>query len=209
MNPRVFYNVAYRFARMPWEIGPRAELVDLVRSGQLQPGRTVDLGCGTGANAVFLAQRGFDVTGIDFAPAALAKARAAATAAGVSVRFVVDDLTRLRHRLGPFDLLVDYGSFDDLSASRRARYLDNVLPLAAPGARFLLWGFEWPPRRRDRWIPLNQLLPGEVQQRFGTAFDIERIGGTDRPDPRKFIPGYAVYLMTGRAAGGDDRRAGR
>jgi cyclopropane fatty-acyl-phospholipid synthase-like methyltransferase len=142
MNPRAFYNTAYRFGRMPWEIGPRTELVGLVESGRLRPARAVDLGCGTGANAVFLARHGFDVTGIDFAPAALAKARAAAASAGVRVRFVVDDLTRLRHRFEPFDLLVDYGSFDDLSARRRDRYVANVLPLAAPGARFLLWGFE-------------------------------------------------------------------
>jgi len=52
--------LAYRFFRMPWEIGPRAELVELVDAGRLRPGRAIDLGCGTGANAVFLAQRGFE-----------------------------------------------------------------------------------------------------------------------------------------------------
>src|SRR4029450_11880357 len=112
MAPRAFYNLGYRWFRMPWEIGPRQELVELVRSGRLRPGRTVDLGCGTGANAVFLAQHGFDVTGIDFAPAALAKAAAKAAAAGVQVRFLEDDLTRLRHRLGTLDPLGDYRTPD-------------------------------------------------------------------------------------------------
>lgn len=88
---------------MPWEVGPRQELVELVSSGRLRPGRAVDLGCGTGANAVFLAQHGFEVTGIDFAPAALAKATAKAATAGVQVRFLEDDLTRLRRRLGTFE----------------------------------------------------------------------------------------------------------
>src|SRR5215468_2812785 len=128
MPPRAFYHLGYRFARMPWEIGPRTELVDLVRSGQLRPGRAVDLGCGTGANAVFLAQHGFRVTGVDFSGRAVAKAERAATAAGVKVEFVIDDLTDLRHCCGPFDLLVDYGTLDDLTPSRRDRYLANVLP---------------------------------------------------------------------------------
>ena len=196
MAPRVLYNVGYRWFRMPWEIGPRQELVELVHAGRLPPGRAVDLGCGTGANAVFLAQHDFDVTGIDFAPAALAKATAKATAAGVHIQFIEDDLTALRHRLGSFDLLVDYGTLDDLSPANRARYTDNIIPLAGPEARFLLWCFQWPPRRLDRWLRFQPITPGEVEQRFGHAFAIERIAGTDTPQPRRLIPGFAAYLMT-------------
>ena len=104
----------------------RSELVALVGSGRvtrerLAPGRAVDLGCGAGANAVFLAQTGFDVVGIDFSPVALRKARRASLAAGMSehVRLVRADLTaqRLPGVEGPFDLLVDYGTLDDLATS--------------------------------------------------------------------------------------------
>ena len=194
MNPRAFYQIGYRFFRMPWEIGPRTELTSLVRDGRLRPGRAVDLGCGTGANAVFLAQHGFDVTGIDFAASGLAKARARAAAAGVSVELIEGDLTDLPEGLGRFDLLVDYGTLDDLSPAGRDRYLTNVLPLAAPGSQFLLWCFEWTPRRFD----LNPMAPGEVVARFGHAYSIERLAGTERPDRRRLIPGHAVYLMTRR-----------
>src|SRR4051812_9897444 len=199
MEPRTAYNLAYRYFRMPWEIGPRPELVELVESGRLAPGRAIDLGCGTGANAVFLAERGFAVTGVDFAPAALAKARARAAAAGVEVRFVEDDLTGFRHDLGRFDLLVDYGTLDDLSARRRDRYVRAVLPLANPGARFLLWCFEWRPRRVDRWLRFAPMAPGEVDARFGAAFDVARIGGTTRGRWR-FITGTAAYLMVRRSS---------
>lgn len=195
MTAQALYNLGYRFFRMPWELGPRPELVELVRDGRLGPGRAVDLGCGTGANAIFLAQHGFEVTGIDFAPAALVKARAAASEAGVSVRLVQDDLTALRQDPGTFDLLVDYGTLDDLSPARRDRYLDNVVPLAAPGAWFLLWCFEWQPRRWDRWVGFLPMAPGEVEHRFGKWFTIERIAATPTPDPRRFIPGNATYLM--------------
>jgi 2-polyprenyl-3-methyl-5-hydroxy-6-metoxy-1,4-benzoquinol methylase len=62
----------------PWVGQARSELVQLVESGELLPGRAIDLGCGEGDNAIFLAQHGFQVTGIDFSPAAIDKARAKA-----------------------------------------------------------------------------------------------------------------------------------
>lgn len=190
------YNTAYRVARMPWEMGPRPELVQLVRDGVLSPGRALDLGCGTGANSVFLAQHGFQVTGVDFAAVALAKAARTAGAAGVRVDFVEDDLTGLRHVSGQFDLLVDYGTFDDLSGADRDGYVRSVVPLARPGARFLLWCFQWQPRWLDRWLGFMPVAPGEVGQRFGDRFAIERIAGTERPRMRRGIPGFAAYLMT-------------
>ena len=197
-GPRL-YNFGYRLGRMPWEIGPRRELVDLVSDGRLRPCRAVDLGCGTGANTVFLARQGFDVTGVDFAHAALAKAEARAVAAGVQARFARDDLTALRQPLGRFDLLVDYGTLDDLGPTARDRYVDNVVPLAAAGARFLLWCFQWPPRRWDRWLRFEPIAPGEVEHRFGAAFHIEQIAASDRLRMRRAIPGFAAYLMTLRA----------
>jgi SAM-dependent methyltransferase len=194
---RHLYNTAYRFFRMPWEIGPRAELVDLVESGRLAPGRAIDLGCGTGANAVFLAQHGFTVTGVDFASAALAKARHKARLAEVAVDFVEGDLTALDPSLGTFDLLVDYGTFDDLNDADRRRYVDSVSTLARPATQFLLWCFEWQPRRRDRWLGMRTVVPGEIVTRFGARCHIERIAGSE-PNPRKFIAAHAAYLMSYR-----------
>jgi SAM-dependent methyltransferase len=202
MNPQPLYNVAYRFFRVPWELGPRAELVQLLQQDRLRRGRAIDLGCGTGANAIFLAAHGFDVTGVDFAPAALDKARGRAAAAGVGVRFIEGDLTALPPDLGRFDLLLDYGTLDDLPPRKRASYVENVVPLAAPGAQFLLWGFEWPPRWWERAIGLPPLVPGEVQDRFGGAFDVERVAASERLRMWRIIPGFAAYLMTRRRDGG-------
>jgi hypothetical protein len=85
----------------------------------------------------------------------------------VPLTLVRADLTGgdLRSRLGEFDLLVDYGTLDGLSADKRDRYLSTVLPLARPGAEFLLWCFEWPVRRRDRWLRIPAMRPGEVERR--------------------------------------------
>ncbi len=113
-----FYEITYRYFRAPWDIGARQELVSLVESGQIKPCRTIDLGCGTGENAIYLAQRGFDVTGVDYAEAAIDKARVRAKDSGVQVNFIVDDLTNLQHVGGLFDFLVDYGTLDDLVPMR-------------------------------------------------------------------------------------------
>jgi SAM-dependent methyltransferase len=199
---KLFYDLWYRFGTPPW-VGPaRSELVRLVESGDLLPGRAIDLGCGEGDNAIFLAQHGFQVTAVDFSPAAIAKAKAKAHEAGADVDFVIDDLTRLTGVSGHFDVLVDYGTFDDLSNRDRAAYVDQVRALAKPGAKFLLWCFEWEPKGWERVAiailpPRNiTLRPGEVEQRFASTFDITRIAGES--DLKKWPRGWAAYLLTSR-----------
>jgi len=201
---RLFYELGYRYFRMPWEMGPREELVGLVESGRFAPCRAIDLGCGTGSNAIFLAQQGFDVTGVDFAASAIEKARRRADAAGVRAQFVVDDLTNLRQVQGTFDFLMDYGTLDDLRPKDRDLYMRNVLPLTHPDSHYLLWCFEWPLRRWERllfqvaFFGAMALEPGEAERRFGEHFEIERIAG--KTNLSGWPRGFAAYLMTRKAA---------
>lgn len=197
---RLLYDAWYRYGKPPWVTGPRQELVDLVQRGRLAPCRVMDLGCGVGDNAIFLAENGFGVTGIDYAPSAIEEARRKSAAAGVDVRFEVDDLTDLRHEYGAFDLLVDYGTLDDFGRKGRARYVRNVVPLVREGGLFLLWCFEWElsywEHVLDRALPFGNVAfrPGEVADTFGRWFDVDRIAGETRASG--WPKGYAVYLMT-------------
>ena len=126
--------------------------------------------------------------------------------AGVDVGFVVDDLTHLSSVSGQFDVLVDYGTFDDLGVKQRAAYVRQVVPLAKPGARFLLWCFEWEPRRFERAVMalfpfINLTLrPGAIPHYFSAYFTIERIGGASGQST--WPPGWAAYLMTRRPTDG-------
>lgn len=205
MNRRL-YDLMYRWGA-PWEGGPRSELVDLVEGGELTPerlppGRAVDLGCGSGANAVYLAQHGFEVVGVDFSAVALDKARAHAEAAGIAsrVRFVRGDLTApsIPGVTGPFDLLVDYGTLDDLGGEGRRLMAGTIARLARPGAAFLSWCFfasrsELPrisfsgPSRLS-----GAIAPGEETALFGDTFEIRRL--PDREPGRPF----ACFLMRRR-----------
>jgi SAM-dependent methyltransferase len=196
---RLFYELGYRFFDMPWETGTRSELTQVVELGKVPPCRAIDLGCGSGSNAIFLAQHGFRVTGVDFATSAIDKARRRAEAANVSIDFIVDDLTNMRRVVGPFDFLVDYGTFDDLDARGRERYVANVVPLASPNSAFLLWCFEWPMRWWERRIPFLSpaLKSDEAVQWFGRYFTVERIAGG--LDWSQWPPGWAAYWLRRRS----------
>jgi SAM-dependent methyltransferase len=192
---KVFYEVLYRFFRAPWDIGPREELVALVEGGRLRPCRVIDLGSGTASNCIYLAHHGFDVTGVDFAPAAIEKGRVLAKVAGVSVNFIVDDLTDLKHVNGTFDLLIDYGTLDDLTTKNRELYVRNVIPLTHPGSLLLLYAFEWEPLWWERaFYSTLALALGEARLRFSPYFQIEEIARNQ--EQKGFPRGYAVYLMT-------------
>ncbi|MBI5290305.1 MAG: class I SAM-dependent methyltransferase [Chloroflexi bacterium] len=190
-----FYELVYGRFRAPWDIGPRKELVELVESGRIKPCKAIDLGSGTASNVVFLAQRGFDVTGVDFAAAAVELGRKRAAEAGVRADFIRDDLTDLRHVSGTFDLLVDYGTLDDLSPPKRDQYLRSVLPLTHPKSQFVLYCFEWKPRWWERpFFHSFACEPGEIERRFGPHFDIECHSRS--VDYSQWPAGQAVYLMT-------------
>jgi SAM-dependent methyltransferase len=187
------YNLMYRFGA-PWEGADRVELRQLVRDGRCAPealrrpgtsaARAVDLGCGAGGVSVELAEAGFEVTGIDFSPVALRKARAAAERRGIGpdrLRFLQADLTAgvIPGEDGPFDLLVDYGTLDDLPSLARRSMAALVARLARPGARFFLYAFAGRPEDLPRFSfsGPSRAFPGiddrEVEALFGAAFRIE------------------------------------
>jgi cyclopropane fatty-acyl-phospholipid synthase-like methyltransferase len=196
---RSFYQVWYRFGTPPWGRAASPDLVDLVEAGRIRPCRTLDIGCGTGVTSIYLASRGFDVTGVDFAPAAVERARTAARDAGVTATFVVDDFTSPTANAGEFELLVDHGTFDDLGSTDRDRYVQSAARIAAPRATFYLWCFEWEPVRWERWvtraIPFGGLNvePGEIERRFSPHWAVEPIASRELGRwPRR----SAAYLMT-------------
>ena len=203
------YDFIYR-SGAPWEVGPRSELVGLVESKRLDPSthpRVVDLGCGTGANVVFLAEHGFEATGVDFSRVALAKAQRLAVEHGVAdnVRWFRGDLTRPKAAPAEtFDVFIDYWTLDDLRAAGRERMAALIGRLSRPGSLFLLWCF-FGSRSEMPWISFDgpsklvpAIRPGEVEDRFGGRFDIERL-----PEPPRGSRS-ACFLMTRRA---DDQGA--
>ncbi len=176
---RTFFELGYLLGRSPWDTGiSPPELLEFLESHP--PGRAIDLGCGSGTNVVTLAQRGWQVTGIDFSHLAICRARRKARRAGVQVVLLVGDASDLSGVSGTFDLALDIGCYHGLSASQQERYTDSLSQVLRPGATFLLYGFE----RRDLAAPETWLTAQALQQRFGSALELVHYQvGTDQDRP--------------------------
>jgi SAM-dependent methyltransferase len=209
---RLTYDLLYRAgaagASRGWDRGVGSELVDLVVSGRvtprlLQPGRAVDLGCGTGDNAMFLAAHGFDTVGVDFSRAAIEKASAEAATRFLPgrIRFVCDDVTadEIPGAEGPFDLVVVYNTLQDLRGRARLALARTIHRLVRPGGQVVLWCYYADPRDLpvyslrgpSRLLPFV-VSPGEEKTLFGKAFDISWL-----PEPSGSTRA-ACFLMTKR-----------
>lgn len=124
---------------IPWilEIPPDA-LIQLVESEKVKPCKTVDLGCGTGNYAIYLASVGFDVTGIDISPTAISIAEENARNKGVKCNFLVADvLGELDEVKEAFDFAYDWGLLHHLFPADRWKYVENVHRILNRGRKYL------------------------------------------------------------------------
>ena len=168
----LFYRLAYRSGTPRWDSAePRPELTELAKGRA--PGRALDLGCGTGSDVLYLASLGWDATGVDFVPRAIATARSRAAAAGSSASFTVGDVTRLREAgvRGQFDLVIDIGCYHAIPASHRDAYRDEVAAVTRPGGDLYLAGVTDPPATW-RLLGARGLGAGALRRRFGSDFEL-------------------------------------
>jgi ubiquinone/menaquinone biosynthesis C-methylase UbiE len=121
---------------IPWEIGgPQPVLMEIEGSGAFR-GQVLDLGCGMGENARFLAGRGYQVTAVDASPNAIWNAAELSAALGLHVEFVVSDATTLEglDADARFDTMIDSALYHGLDPEQRSRYLATLHRVGSPGA---------------------------------------------------------------------------
>ena len=117
-----------------WHVAPNRFLPGLV--ADLPRGRALDVACGEGRNAVWLAQQGWSVTAIDFSAVGVAKGERLAADTGVTVDWVVDDVTAWAPPPAAFGLVVLF--YVQLAAPARAAMLGHTARALAPGGRLVL-----------------------------------------------------------------------
>jgi SAM-dependent methyltransferase len=175
---RFAYRWLYRTGRTPWDTGTTPpEVVELIEGPEaLAPGRALDLGCGTGTNVRYLAEHGWDATGVDAEPRAIERA-SAKVADAPNARVVLGDVTAIQALglVGPFDLVLDIGCFHSIERSRRDAYAAGVAAVTRPGSTLFVFAFA--PRGV---LPPIGLSPAEMAHRFAPAFEpVGRIAGTE------------------------------
>ncbi len=170
----------------PWESGiVPPEIIAWIESAESEgigPGRALDLGCGTGTTSLYLAARGWEVAGVDFANNAIWQARKRAREQQLDHRahFYTGNVTRLEFLPGdpPFDLVIDIGCLHSLTEGERSTYAENLARLTRPGAAFLLYSFM--PRADGRGIDATGL-----EDLFHPAFDlVDMTLGQDSANPK-------------------------
>ncbi len=136
---RITFNLWY-YQSPPWDTGVSPP--ELLAHLEVHPvGRALDLGCGTGTNAITLAKRGWQVTGVDFAPRAIRIARRKAKKERLVVDFRVADVTQLNSLSQTYDLILDMGCFHSLSAKGKIAYAQQLPRLLAPEGTYLMYAF--------------------------------------------------------------------
>jgi SAM-dependent methyltransferase len=135
---RESWNQRYQGKDLVWSAAPNATLVDEV-SG-MNPGRALDLGCGEGRNAIWLAEQGWDVTGVDFSSVAINRARDIAERRRVSVEWEVADLNEYEPPRRWFDLVVDL--YIHLIPSERRSLTRKAADAVAEGGTLLILGHD-------------------------------------------------------------------
>jgi cyclopropane fatty-acyl-phospholipid synthase-like methyltransferase len=156
----------------PWDIGrPQPAFVRLADEGRLT-GRLLDAGCGTGENALLAASRGADVTGIDVAPTAIARARAKASERGLTARFEVADALDLGRLGRTVDTVIDSGVFHVFGDEDRARYVASLAAVLRPAGTYYVMCFS--DRQPGTWGP-RRVSAEELRAAFSDGWTVESI----------------------------------
>ena len=210
-----WWDAAYRRGVVNWDPGEYdRHLPRVIREFEVKPGRVLDLGCGTGKSAIWLAERGFDATGIDLSPAAIEQARRSARRRGIDARFVVgrfpDDFLLpsagaenldaetpqdAGRKLGVYDLVVDRASIQHMDrGSGPGSILEAVAALLRPGGliySLIIAGFGVP-----RGWGMGVWTESAIRSLFVPPFSILQVERTVlTPGERGSVPAWLVVAQ--------------
>lgn len=174
----------YAEGRVPWDSPtPPPEIIAIAET--LPVGRGLDLGCGYGRSSIYLAQRGWQMDGVDYVPQAIEGAMTRATTANVSghITFHVGDVTRLDYLTPAYDFIFDVGCMHSFSSEELVRYRDGIVRLLREGGTYLLYAKLFNPNNEDGPRGVEETAVLSLFQPYFTLTRVER-GQTqveDRP----------------------------
>lgn len=179
-RPHGSFHNAYASGAAPWDIGePQPEIIAQEEACTFGD-RVIEVGCGTGDNAIFLASRGHDVIGIDSAQIAIDAAQRKAADAEVTATFVIGDVLDVLSGIegAPFDSALDVGFFHALDDEQRIAFAHRLASVLVPGGTYVMLCFservpgEWGPRRVSEaeiaetfsapWFRIREIRPAEL-----------------------------------------------
>jgi cyclopropane fatty-acyl-phospholipid synthase-like methyltransferase len=203
MNRNTFETI-YQ-GQAPWDItGPQPAFAELEEAGAIS-GSVLDVGCGTGEHAFYLAAHGHEVWGFDFVPVAIERALAKARERGLGVHFQVADALEL-DRLGrTFDTAIDSGLFHVFSDEQRPVYVRGLTTVLPPGGTFhmLCFSDREPPGEGPRRVTQE-----EIRSAFANGWQVREIRASafktaSYPGAPQFSPGGPQAWLASIVRSGD------
>ena len=189
------WDAPYRRERLPgWDVGrPCSHMVKAVEDKTFKPGRAIVFGCGSGTNAIYLASKGFEVTGVDVSPTALAVAARKAHKAEVEVDWMLADVVALP-KLQPYDLIFDRGCYHHICQYDSPGYVETLRRLSRAGTRAMILAGSpadgnsgGPPRIKEETI----------RKDFSTLFEFDWLRGIhfdSRNPDAKSSSAWSIHL---------------
>lgn len=189
----------YRDGDLPWDTGrPSAELLRVLADDFVRPCRAIDLGCGTGTNAIHLAEQGFHVTAVDISALAIDRARQKAQSAAVRVDFFVADVTALPADK-PYDFVFDRGCYHCVRRNNLPGYRAALERLTRAGSKVLLLAGNANDPSTEPGPP--RVAEQEIRTEFDHPFILQWIRPFrfENPDGNPGPLGWSVGLLRGDA----------
>ena len=167
---------AYK-TRTPWDIGrPQPAFVELVQAGELNKGRVLDVGCGTGENALYLAERGFSVAGVDLSTRAIDAAKTKASERKLKVDFKLANALSLDFENAYFDNAIDSGLFHTFNDNDRVVFAREITRVIKTSGRYFMLCFS--DREPTNWGGPRRVTREEIEATFSPLFNINYIKDT-------------------------------
>lgn len=191
---RELFEKAYAGGDKPWDSGvPSAELVRVLDAGLLPGKALLELGCGTGTNALEFARRGYEVTAVDYVARAVESARERARSAGAKIDCRVADVTE-SDLGGPYDVLFDRGVYHSVRSVNLAGFLSQLEKVSRRGTRWLTLAGN--AKEKTEYGP-PRVHEHEFRAELGGLFEILEVRefrfGTDKEDFRPL--GWSILMQ--------------
>jgi ubiquinone/menaquinone biosynthesis C-methylase UbiE len=181
----------YPLEELGWELGkPRPILVEFIEKRLIKKGKALDICCGAGTNTVYLAEKGFEVTGIDISSTAIGIAKKKAKQANVNINLMVQNFLNLPFEKAEFDFVFDMGCFHHVKVEDRPAFIKGVYRVLKNGGNYLLTCFSY--KNGPAW---NHFTKKQIISLFSGYFEINEfrhISSIEGDGVRRF---FYTFLM--------------
>ncbi len=136
-NKEIFEKIYEKPGAVWTRTEPPQELVELIEKEKIKPCKVIDIGCGEGFYSIYLALKGFDVTGIDLSEKAIQYAKENAAEQGVNIHFIVMDIADLEKLPEKFNFVLEWGIMHHIMPPQRQKYVKDIARLLNKSGKYL------------------------------------------------------------------------